>query len=383
MEQIFRYIDQNQDRFKKLWVDISRMETPTADKEALDAMAAYLAGFCRAEGFQVTEHAFPEAGTCLAVELRGDATEPWVAVMAHMDTVHQKGNFGAPVVRERNGILYGPGVYDCKGGIAMALLAMASIKNAAERPRSIRLILTSDEEENGRYSKEKGLQFIRSSLEGCTAAFSCESGVRGFATLGRKGVARIEVTVRGKSAHAGNSYFEGASAIRAAAHKIIEIEGRSVEGRTTFNCGIINGGTVPNIVPDRCGFTVDVRFCSNDELDLAVDIVKEIASRPHVKGTGGEAILIGMRPAMEHTADNDKLLAKLNHVAKGSNLEVLTQMERGGGSDAAYPVQMGIPTLCSMGVIGKNEHTDMEQAEISSLGSRARLLAAAITEIAL
>jgi glutamate carboxypeptidase len=56
-------------------------------------------------------------------------------------------------------------------------------------------------------------------------------------------------------------------------------------------------------------------------------------------------------------------------------------MKRGGGSDSCYTVEIGIPTVCSMGPSGLYEHTVKEQADIDSLPQRANLLAECILKV--
>ena len=56
-------------------------------------------------------------------------------------------------------------------------------------------------------------------------------------------------------------------------------------------------------------------------------------------------------------------------------------MERGGGSDSAYTVEIGIPTVCSMGTVGRFEHTLKEESQVNSLESRARLLVESILKV--
>lgn len=70
--------------------------------------------------------------------------------------------------------------------------------------------------------------------------------------------------------------------------------------------------------------------------------------------------------------------------SKGLKESIITRrhMERGGCSDSAYPVQLGIPTVCSLGPIGRYEHTLQEQADIGTLGTRAKLLTAVILHLA-
>ena len=59
--------------------------------------------------------------------------------------------------------------------------------------------------------------------------------------------------------------YDGASAIAEAANKILELEKYKEKNGITCNCGTIQGGTVPNVVPERCVFTLDVRFSDAEQ----------------------------------------------------------------------------------------------------------------------
>lgn len=198
--------------------------------------------------------------------------------------------------------------------------------------------------------------------------------------MGRKGILRLKVDIKGKSAHSGMNYSQGISAIKEAAHKIIEIEKQSCEQETTFNCGTIEGGEVENIVPDKCSFKVDIRFIKKEALDKAIEYINAIVNKSYIEGTSSTFTEISRRLPMECTADNIKLFKRIEKACKKYNLERVKQSYSGGGSDAAYTVLAGVPSVCSVGAIGEGVHTINERADISSLASRAKMLAATIME---
>ena len=91
--------------------------------------------------------------------------------------------------------------------------------------------------------------------------------------LGAPYARALEVTMRGRAAHAGMAPEEGRSAIAAAARAITDFRLGRLDDETTANVGLIQGGTAKNIVPDHCSFSIDVR--SHDERKLA-DLVQEM-----------------------------------------------------------------------------------------------------------
>lgn len=376
MKQIFVDIERKVPEYLAFWKAISAIESPSCYKEGVNRVADEIERFAKSRGFAVMRQPLERAGDMVLVELREGIGEP-VSLLAHMDTVHKVGAFGADPVTEKEGILYGPGVFDCKGGIAVALLAMEAIKDSGKPHRPIRLILNSDEED-GSYSGDAGVRFMEEAAKGCKAAFNCECGKVGSVTVGRKGILKAEITVTGVAAHAGNGYFVGASAIREAAHKVIELEKHSQQDGITYNCGVISGGTVGNIVPEQCRIVTDTRFFNDAQAAEARAVLEQVTEQVHVPGTSATVKVIGFRPAMEQTEGTMELLRIVNAALKTHGFEALEPMFRGGGSDSCYTVAVGVPTLCSVGIIGQYEHTIRECAEIGSLPVRAKMLTASV-----
>ena len=365
--------------YLQFWRDICMMETPSRDRDALNTQADFIEAFCKERGFSVRRQAYERAGDALLITLDGDAEKAPVALLAHMDTVHERGAFGTPPVREENGILYGPGVFDCKGGIAVCLLAMQALAESGIAHRTVKLILNSDEE-NGTFAGEAGVAFMKEAASGACAAFNAEAGRAGSLTVGRKGIISASIKVRGVAGHAGNAYFSSASAIREAAHKVIELEAQS-DGDVTYNCGIVRGGSARNIVPAECEIVADIRFWNAEQQRRALEVLERVVQTTHVTGCTATWELSSVRPAMEHTAENEALFEMVKEVANTLKLDPLEGLLRGGGSDSAYTVQIGIPTVCSMGPVGRYEHTVREEADIHTLSERALLMAACILKI--
>ena len=352
---------------------ICRIETPSDNKAALDKLASCIKQFAIDCGFSVHRFPFSRSGDFLLISLDGDKTLDPILLMAHMDTVHPVGSFGPKVIWEEGDWLHGPGTVDCKGGITTALMTMDVLQHIGCR-RPVSLLLTSDEEISGRLSGSDGFDLMKRYASKACAVFNCETGKDGEMTVGRKGIVRLQVTVTGRPSHAGNAYFLGASAIREAANQILQIESNSSENGCTFNCGTICGGTTPNTVPGSCSFVVDIRSKETSILNQGVEQVKNLTKCTSVSGTSCQTTVISTRPPMEHFAKNDELLEKINRSAIALGLQPLRGIIRGGGSDAAYTVQTGVPTVCSCGMTGSGEHTLSEKVKLSSLPERVSLL---------
>lgn len=379
MEKIFNYIDSNKELFIRFWEDICNTEGVAEDKSAIDAVADRITEFTDELNIFTERVPFENCGDFLIVDTNHTA-ENGVCFLAHMDTVHKKGAFGVPAVRREGDKLIGPGVIDCKGGIAVALLAMKALTEAGYG-KNARLLLASDEEVSNRLGGETEMDVIKRAVSGFKAAFNCEVAKEGEVVVSRKGILRYRFVISGIAAHSGIDYFGGASAIKEAAHKIIKLESMSREGGTTYNCGLIQGGGMVNIVPEKCEFTVDVRVKSREAMREAESVLTDLANQVFVDGTKTELHFISRREPMIRNEETQKLFEHLDSVSQKYGFGKLTAVESGGGSDSAYTQLAGVPSICAVGATGDYCHTVREYANISSLTERAKLLAAAVLEM--
>ena len=77
---------------------------------------------------------------------------------------------------------------------------------------------------------------------------------------------------------------------------------------------------------------------------------------------------------MEDVPANRELLSKINEAARDMGIPEFAPIKKGGGSDAAYTVEVGTPTVCSCGPVGKFEHSTNEWVDLSTLEPRAELI---------
>lgn len=374
-ENVFKRIEALEQEYIKVLKEFCLIESPTDYKEGVDAAGNYIIQKAEAFGWEVEKQKQEIAGDCICITMNPDAKEAPICLSGHIDTVHPVGLFGTPAVRIEGDKMYGPGVADCKGGIVASLLAMAALDKEGFRTRPIKLILQSDEETSSVESNKTTVQYMCECARNAVAFLNCEPYIPGTAVLKRKGIAKYIFNITGRAVHAANC-FNGISAITEAAHKIIELEKYKDENGITANCGIISGGTKENTVPEECTFKVDFRFSNNQELEEIKKTAKRVAETSYVEGTTCELILRSLRDAMELNNTNIKLLEKVNEIFKKANMPVLTARTTGGGSDAAYTTQRGIPTLDSLGVEWGNIHSKSEYALISSLNESAKRIAA-------
>ena len=378
LSRIFSWIDGQAEAMKEVWENLVRMESPSADREAVAALARELDTYCSAMGWGRQICSFPKAGPTFAAWTEEGELAP-VALIGHMDTVHPVHTFGDDAFRKEGDIVYGPGVYDCKGGVTAGLFAMRALAQNGYRRRQIKLVLSGDEEVAHAYSDGEGGHQFELHCDNCAAVFNCESGAENEeVTVERKGGAIIAVHVSGKAAHAGKEPQKGASAIRQAASMILELESHTDFDGICYNCGRITGGKGANIIPDSCDFTIGLRYRTNEQYEEACALIESLCANPAVPGTRCTAEQCGFYPAMEKTEKTDALLAVYARACGMLGAPIPKGLSVGGCSDSAFVTRMGVPALCSLGVQGGGAHTPEEHASLSSIVVQCKKLAAAI-----
>ncbi len=378
MDQIFRTIDNNVEKYIDFLCHICSYEARAYDKETIDRMVDDIAVFSQGEGFQVKRMPMEKCGDFLTIEINEGAPKGCL-FQAHMDTVHEKGVFGKPPVRVYEDCIIGPGVIDCKGGIAIALLCMKSLLDSGI-DKHVRLILTSDEEISNILGGEKEIQFIQNSAAGFPCAINCEAAQNDEVVIARKAILKYRLDIKGVSGHSGKHYFTSKNAVLEAAHKIIALHEKSVPGGTTYSCNIIQGGKVLNVIPDNCSISLDIRALSVKDMEAAMETVEQIAQTAFVPGTSCDVTLLSTRPPMEKQPQTMELLEKLLCVCRNYNLGTLTPIETGGGSDSCYTQAAGVTSICGMGASGGLLHTPKEFVNKASIPLRAKIVAGFLSD---
>lgn len=378
-------IDKHTDELKKLWVKLAEIESPSYYKTGVDHVAEAIIEFSKSYGIAGEIISFEKAGN--SVWLRDDEGiaqgKREIVLMAHMDTVHAVGSFPSPIVREKDGFLYGPGVYDCKGGIAVALLCTIALRKNEDCRYAISLFFTGDEEVGHRNSDEGCA--IEKAVQKAYVVYNCEcASMDGKVCVGRKGAHNFQLLIKGVGAHSGNDPEKGRSAICEAAHKIIALEAiTDIYGTGTIvNCGLIEGGSVVNAIPEQCKIDVNVRYKSMKEIEYTMQQVYNIAAKSWIEGTVTEVIERNKPHApMVPNAKNQWMYEQYKKSSEELGYETNQPLFAGGGSDAIIPYLLGIPVLCQVGVRGESHHTLRERAWIQSLNERSKMLAKTILEL--
>ena len=142
--------------------------------------------------------------------------------------------------------------------------------------------------------------------------------------------------------------------------------------------GLIQGGTVVNAVPDTASIQIDVRYLQPEYIEDIQQTLQQIAAKQYVPDTKTTLQKVAGFAPMKRTEATEMLFETVKETYEEMGLPKPHAMMVGGGSDSAYTVLAGVPTICAMGVKGEHNHTPREYADTASLFERAKILAACI-----
>jgi glutamate carboxypeptidase len=358
------------------WVE---QESPTRHAAGVNAMMDLVAAEVNGLPVAVERISGKEGlGDSLILSAGPSRDDGATLVMSHLDTVHPLGTTASDLpVRVEGDRLYGPGVYDMKGG---AWLALQAFKDAAAAPglkRPIRFLFTPDEEIGSPTTRA----LIEAEGRRASHVLVTEPARDGGRIVtARKGVGRFEVRIEGRPSHSGSRHQDGRSAIREAARQILAIEAMTDYARgVTTTVALVSGGTAPNVVPQHAWFTVDLRVrTAADGAAFEERLLTLNAHDPDVKVrvTGGMN-----RPPYEKSADVDALFRHARREAASFGLDLQDCPMTGGGSDGNFTAALNVPTLDGLGIDGDGAHTLQEYGLISSIAPRRELMRRLLTTL--
>jgi glutamate carboxypeptidase len=296
---------------------------------------------------------------------------PGILILSHIDTVHPIGTLQGPLPFRRDGDrLYGPGLFDMKGGAYLALEAFRQVANAGSARLPVTFLFTPDEEVGSPTSRH----LIEAEARRARYVLVTEPARDGGKVVtARKGVGRFEVRTIGVPAHSGARHHDGRSAIKEMARQVLAIEGLTDYARgVTTTVGMIAGGTAPNVVPQHCHITVDLRVrdaAAGAEFEAKILGLEPFDPGVKIEVTGGMN-----RPPFEKSTAIDVLFRHAQAVARDIGFALEHTEMTGGGSDGNFTAALGVPTLDGLGIDGDGAHTEWEHGLVSSIEPRTLLM---------
>lgn len=350
---------------------MTRAESPSTVPDAQQDIREIIARELERLGYRVRRVPGRRSGGMLhARPARRRREAPTQLLLGHYDTVWPLGTLAEMPFEARDDTIRGPGVYDMKGGVAQALLALATLRHfAVEPPVEPHVFLNSDEEIGSRESR----RYIESLAPHMDRVFVLEPslGPAGLLKTARKAIGRFTVTVRGEAAHAGLDPGAGASAILELSHVIQALFAlNDLERGITVNVGTIDGGLRPNVIAPSSQAVVDVRVATQQDAERIEAAI--LGLQPAIRGTSLRVEGGFGRPAMERTPANRRLWHMARRLGEDLGLH-LEEALAGGGSDGNFTSQY-TATLDGMGAVGDGAHAAHEHLRVEATLERTALL---------
>jgi glutamate carboxypeptidase len=370
------YLESRLDTYLQDLRELVGIDSFSHDKDGVNRVNDWLEQRLSRLGFRVTRFSQVRKGDNLLAVQEGQG-EGCVLLLGHSDTVFPRGT-GWPLTFEGNRV-GGPGTCDMKAGLLTGLYALEALKATGFHAFGrFGFLCVSDEEVDDRES----LDLLRSTCREYDAVLNLEAArENGDIVTSRKGVAWLTIAAQGRAAHAGVEPEKGRNAIVALARLVVELhELNDSDAGVTVNTGVIEGGRLPNVVPDHASCQVDIRAFSPERLNQTVRAVRERCRQVFVPdvtftvATGKDA------PAMPKTPGVAALEVLAKETALSLGFEVMGA-STGGAADAAYAVSEGVPALDGLGPVGGLDHSPNEYILKSSIVPRTALLAELILRI--
>jgi len=353
-----------------------RAESPTDAKAAVDCFGQIVAAEWRKRGARVKVLHQRRQGHHLRVVWPAQASREGsrgrpILVLGHLDTVYGLGTLRHMPYRVARGRAFGPGVFDMKGGLVIALFAIDALARAGWRPlRPVVFLWTSDEETGSATSRALIEREARRSA--AVLVLEPASGLDGRVKTQRKAVGTAELTVTGRAAHTGINPEEGVNAVRELALQIGRIARLNNSQRgVTVSPTVVEGGTRDNVIPATARAIFDLRARRATDmraLERRLRTLRPILPGAKLAVRGGFS-----RPPLERRA-SAALFARARELARAMGLS-LDEASTGGGSDGSFTAALGVPTLDGLGAVGEGAHGANENVLADALPERAALVA--------
>lgn len=372
MRTLLEFCERERDWLIDTATALVQHESPTPDKGAVDRCGRVLRRRLEAIGATVEMAASADTGDHLLATIGNGPTR--VMLLGHFDTVWPLGQLDRMPLREEDGRLYGPGIFDMKAGIAIGMLAARALLTAGRLgDRTLAMLFTGDEERGSASSRE----LIEQEGRRADAVFVLEPSLPGGAVkTARKGCGEFEMRIRGVPAHAGVEPRRGASAIDELAAQITALGAiRGIRDGVSLNVGIVEGGGRPNVVAEHARAVIDTRVARQEDVHAVEDAIRGL--RPTLDRTAIEVVGGFSRPPLVRTPAVVRLYECAREVA-GELGRPLAEGGTGGGSDGNFTAALGVPTLDGLGAVGDGAHALNEHVETGELPWRAALLAGLI-----
>jgi glutamate carboxypeptidase len=320
-------------------------------------------------------------------------TGPRVLLIGHLDTVFEADSPFQRFERLSPTSARGPGIIDMKGGDVVMLTALRALSDLQLLGRlHIVVVMTGDEEDPGE-PLTAARKALLDAASGASVALGFEdgSGDPRRAIVSRRGFTGWTVSVTGTPAHSSQVFTErvGAGAIYELSRVLNGFYDRlSREELLSVNPGVALGGTTvdfdephskgtaegkTNVVAGHAVATGDIRAFTPDQLEVTKKAMREVA-QANLPRTSTTLTFDDSYPPMAPSDGNRRLLTIYDQASRDLGLGPVapTDPRAAGAADVSFIADRVTQVLDGIGLMGTDDHTARETADLTTLASQAK-----------
>jgi len=369
------------------------IESGSSDFDGLTKLAAVISERLKALGGQVElveprdiykmEDTPEKIGRMVRATFTGKGAKR-ILLLAHMDTVYQRGMLAQQPFRIESDRAYGVGIADDKQGIALILHTLAILKAMNfEQYGTVTVLINADEEISSPGSRSMISQLGAEH----DATFSMEASrvESDKLSLATSGIASVTLRVKGLASHSGQAPEKGINALYELAHQVLQT--RDFSNPTVglkMNWTLASAGTTRNVIPPGAQAVADVRVLRVTDYDDIEKKVREAIKNQLLPDAKIEMNFERRRPPLEATPASHALAKHAQTIYRelGRTL-VIDEAPEGGGTDAAFAaLKTKAPVIERFGLQGYGAHSaDAEYVLLDSIEPRLYLLVRMIMDL--
>ena len=367
--------------------DMVMIESGSSDVEGLKKMADFTEARLKSLGAKTERRKTTSgAGADIVIGTFEGTGRRKLMLIAHMDTVYQPGILVSQPYRVDGNRIYGPGIADDKGGIAVILHSLKILNDAGWRDYAKLTVSINPDEEVGSIGSG---EIIAELADQHDVVLSCEPTTAAPAAkndgllLGASGTATGTMEVKGRASHAGAAPQLGRNALVELAHQLLQTQdiAKSIPG-TQLNWTTAQAGTVRNQIPDKAVAGADIRLTVPDGVQKLQVALDEKVKNKLVPDTETVVKIEPGRPAFVAT-DRGRALAREGQAIYAEIDRPLDVVEMtGGATDAGFANRSGKAIVVeSFGLAGFGYHARDEYIDTGSIVPRLYLMTRMLTEL--
>ncbi|MFL4969336.1 MAG: M20/M25/M40 family metallo-hydrolase [Xanthobacteraceae bacterium] len=374
--------------------DLVSIESGSRDTEGLDRLADVIAARLKDLGGEVEvaepsdvyrmEDTPERIGRMVRATFTGTGAKK-ILLIAHMDTVYQRGMLAKQPFRVDGNRAYGLGIADDKQGIALILHTLAMLKALDFRQYATLTVLINADEEISSPGSRSLITRLGAEHD---ATFSVEASLAASdkLALATSGIASINLTVEGRASHSGFSPERGVNALYELAHQVLQTRDLSDPAiGLKMNWTLANAGRTRNMIPPNAQAVADVRVLRVADYDAIEAKVRERIKTQLLPEAKVSMTFERRRPPLEATPASQALGRHAQQIYRELGKElVVDPVAEGGGTDAAFAaLNTQAPVIERLGLQGFGAHSiEAEYVLIDSIEPRLYLLTRLIMDIA-